>query len=378
MAESWEVRRDVLLEAITLLNLVPSQSGIPSSDFFLVQQDKRPGHIWMCAAGGAVANVHLDGTGTWPFQKPFYLDRRLFTPFITAFPEIKNKYNFEFRKTAEGALRVRCGKPFEDFSAQPSVMGYGEIPALKNPSKLRISDELMALMRCASQYASSEAEAPHLACVYLTPRPKWLEILATNQKIIFCGKHRFSHDIKSVIPFPIQMLSTLQAEGMSRMVWSAPNVFAQFPRGVVWQSVSAQASKNFPADDLRERLNRKQGIKPAFRASAAKFARVVERLSTYLQYVRKEDWVLNISGTKGSDQIFLVSRLPHATINEHLRVLETIDTNFNFDWPLDQLGGLFKFAGTVDSAVECRLEKDAGMSYVTCGPIEMAMSTRRV
>ena len=66
MAGSWEVRRDVLLEAIRLLDLVPSQSGIPSSDFFLVQADSK-GRVWMSTAAGAMANVKLEGTGEWPF-----------------------------------------------------------------------------------------------------------------------------------------------------------------------------------------------------------------------------------------------------------------------------------------------------------------------
>ena len=46
---------------------------------------------------------------------------------------------------------------------------------------------------------------------------------------------------------------------------------------------------------------------------------------------------------------------------------------FKFDWPLDQVAG--KFGGEV---VEVRLEPEAGMSYVKCGQIELAMSTRRV
>lgn len=265
-----------------------------------------------------------------------------------------------------------------DFSAQPSVMGYGDIPKMNSPSKLQISEELLVLMKCAASYAASEAESPHMSCVYLLPTAKYLEILATNQKILFRARYAGTA-VKSAIAFPLPMLGVLEAEGLQKLVLDNPRVFAQFPTGVVWQSISHKAARNFPYEELREKLSHGRKLeRMAFRATAVKFARVVERLSAYLQYVRKEDWVLSISGTKGSEQVFLVSRLPHAVITEHLRVLEPLRGNFNFDWPLDQLGSIFKFASSVEDAIEVKLEPDAGMSFVKCGPIEMAMSTKRV
>lgn len=378
MAGSWEIRRDALLEAIRLLDLVPSQSGIPSSDFFLVTSGT-DGQVWMCTAGGAVANVRLDGTGEWPFQKPFYLDRRIFTPFVSTFRGIKNKNPFEFSKTGNNDLRVRCGRPFEDFSAQPSIMGYGDTPKLAKATKLEIPDGLLALIKCAADYAASEAESPHTSCVYLLPQAKYLEIMATNQKILFRARYKGSKwPVGDPIAFPLPMLSVIGAEGLRKLVWSRPNVFAQFSKGLIWQSTSAQASKDFPEGDIAEMMGRGQKLSVAFRVNAVKFARVIERLSLYLQYVRKEDWVLNITGSKGSEQIFLVSRLPHAIIHEQVRVSEPLVSNFKFDWPLDQLGSLFKFASSGEDAVEVKLEPDQGMSYVKCGPIQVAMSTRRV
>lgn len=331
--------------------------------------------VWMSTAGGAVANVKLDGTGIWPYQKPFYLDRRLFTPFVSTFREIKNKFNFEFSRTEKGDLRVRCGKPFEDFSPQPSVMGYGEVSKLTDASKIVISEDLLVLMKSAASYAASEAGAPHLACVYLLPSKNGLELLASNQKTMFRAKYNGGHTFKQAIPFPPAMLSVIQADGLKELVWSKPSIFARFAKGVVWQSVSAQAERDFPAAEIRDTLIRGKKIAPAFTAKASRFARVMERLSAYLQYVRKEDQVVGITGTKGSETVFLVVRLPNTIIHETLLVSEPVKTAFKFDWPLDQLSGLF--GGEV---VEVRLEPEewAGMSYVKCGLIELALSTRRV
>ena len=372
MAGTWEVRRDVLLEAIRLLDLVPSQSGVPSSDFFMVVPDGEF-KVWMSTAAGAIANVKIDGTGIWPYKKPFYLDRRLFTPFVSTFREIKNKFNFEFSRTENGDLRVRCGRPFEDFSPQPSVMGYGEVPKLTDAAKLVISEDLLALMKSAAGYAASEAGAPHLACVYLIPSKNGLELLASNQKTLFRAKYVGGHSFKEPIPFPPSMLSVIQAEGLKELVWSKPCVFARFAKGVVWQSISAQAERDFPAVEIRDSMIRGRKIIPAFTAKASKFARVMERLSLYLQYVRKEDQVVGISGTKGSETVFLVVRLPNTIIHETLVVMEPLKTAFKFDWPLDQVSGMF--GGEV---VEVRLEPEAGVSYVKCGLIELAMSTKRV
>lgn len=378
MAGSWEVRRDVLLEGIRLLDLVPSQSGIPSSDFFLVEKtDKVAGRVWMSTAGSAVANVHLDGTGDWPFEKHFYLDRRLFTPFVSTFRGVKNKHNFEFLRTTKNDLRVKCGHPYEDFSAQPSVMGYGEKPKLGAATKLAMSEKLLAAMKCAASYSASEAGAPHLACVYVVPTKKGVELYASNQKTLLRVKYLGGHTFKTPIPFPPTMLSAIQADP-SDLVWSKPNVFARFPTGIVWQPISAQAERDFPLDEVRDVLNRgKASEYLAFRAKASRFARVIERLTLYLQYVRKEDWVLNITGTKGSEHLFLYARLPNAVITEHLSIEQPLRSSFKFDWPLDQLSGLFAVSSS-DDVVEVKLEPDAGMSYVKCGMVELAMSTKRV
>ena len=371
------MRRDILLEAIRLLDLVPSQSGIPSSDFFLVVPDGE-WRVWMSTAGGAIATVKLDGTGQWPFQKPFYLDRRLFTPFVSTFRGVKNKHNFEFTTTVKNELRVRCGKPFEDFSAQPSVMGYGEKPTLDKSSKLVISEDLLALMKCAASYAASEAGAPHMACVYVVPNSKGLELLASNQKTLFRAKYLGGHTFKHSIPFPPSMLNVVQAEGLKELVWNRPNIFARFPTGMVWQPISAQAERDFPMTEIQETMIRGRKLVPlAFRAKASRFARVIERLTLYLQYVRKEDWVLNISGTKGSENLFLYARLPNAVITEHLSIEQPLKSSFKFDWPLDQLSGMFAVSSNEDM-VEVKLEPDAGMSFVKCGQVELAMSTKRV
>ena len=101
-----------------------------------------------------------------------------------------------------------------DFSAQPSVMGYGDIPKMNSPSKLQISEELLVLMKCAASYAASEAESPHMSCVYLLPTAKYLEILATNQKILFRARYAGTA-VKSAIAFPLPMLGVLEAEGLA-------------------------------------------------------------------------------------------------------------------------------------------------------------------
>src|SRR5690242_5501401 len=98
----WLVDREILLDAIEVLGLVPSRPGIVTSEYICIKPGKK--FIRMILASEVYGFVDIKGSGKWPFPKNIYIDKRLFDPFINAARNIKSKSNFIFKKTGKNEI----------------------------------------------------------------------------------------------------------------------------------------------------------------------------------------------------------------------------------------------------------------------------------
>lgn len=371
----WGVRREDLVEAVRILDLVPSHTGIPSSDYFCIERVGDNGEVGFKTAAGAVAEIKVKGTGKWPYQKPFYLDRRSFSPFVTIAKEITNKNQFEF--SDQGRLLIKHGSREQSFDQTLNLSGYATLNGLKGLSELTFTDEVIQLMMCASNFAASELQSPNIACVYVMPLKGGIQLLSTNQKILFKAKVKMEHQIQESIPFPVAMIQVMKAEGLKKLTWGEKCIIGKFDMGKVWQMIAE--SGMFPYEEILKILD--EGNKPEylmFRVSGYEFAKVVGRIAFCLQSVRKEDWVLTIKGEKGASALKLLSILPSTTLKEQVETVETIKKEFTIQWPLNMLDPIFQFIGKEDEkrVVEVRLNKNGDFSYIKCGVIEMCVPAK--
>jgi len=369
---SWGVRRDDLLEAIRILDFVPSQSGVPASDFFRVE--KHPtmeSAIQMMVGSGPVAEIQLMGKGEWPVKKPFFLARAEFSHFATFSTESTNKAMFEF--TMDEELKLRHGDRFSKFLPQPSIVGYSQLGALKNHNQLVFSEEAIDLMGCAAECAASELQLPHLGCIMIRPEKTGVELYSTNQKVVFRGKTKLESPLPDSIPFPLGMLNVIRGDGLRSLRWTGDCVVARFPNGKVWQTTVAKAKKEFPKDSIDKMLKAgSQEELRVFRVAGEDFNRIAERLTYYLQSVKKSDWVMTIVGRKGNNRLSIVCRLPHVVFKEQIGCLDMITKDFKLEWPLSMIAPVLSFIGRRSKkALVAGLNKDGQNSYMRCGGIEM-------
>lgn len=374
----WSVRRSDLQEAVRILNLVSSKTGIQSSDFFKIEPLSEAGALSLSTAASAVAEVQIEGNGKWPYKKPFYLERKTFTPFINYPTEIKNKNPFTF--SDEKQLIIRHGERKAEFPSQPSVVGYADFPQNGKMNRLRLTKEVAELMVCAGSCAASELQAPHLACVYMMPiGTDSLRLFATNLKVIFSTKVGLKTSITEPLPFPLGLLDILKADGLKSLRWMNKLVAAWFELGVVWQPVSEVAKKNFPVSDIINSLKvgRKEELL-VFEMSAYKFAKMMERLAYYLQGVRQEDWVLKIRGKKGAEKLEVTAELPQVRFRELMEARTMKD--FSFDWPLFMIEPVMSIIGKEQEKVTLKvsLEKSGMRSHLKCGDIEMVIPSKAI
>lgn len=375
MAKPWEARRDDLVEALRILDLVSSQNN-PSSDFFIVES-ANDGTISMRVAGGSVAEVNIPGSNIWPYEEPFFLDRRLFSPFVSVSKEIKSKQPFQFN--AGDRLVITHGTRKSGYSPQPTISGYGLLGGLRNASKVVLTPEVISLMECAATCAISEKQSPVLACVFLNPTDAGIDIMATNGKVVFKAKANLDTPITSPIPFPIPMMSVLRADGLRSIRWGSNCVVGKFGMGKVWQTVVVEALTQFPVQETLDMMTAGRSRENTlFQASSYRFAKVIERLTAYLQSVKKEDWVMKLSGKKSQEFISITSNMPSSVVREQVKTLGVVNKDFTMEWPLNLVSPVFQFVGAdkEDLALRVGLSSDARTSYVRCGAIEMIVPAR--
>ena len=84
----WEIRRSKLISGLNLLDLIPEKVGLSSSEFFKINGsgDK----ITISVASYIMGEINLVGKGSWKGE--YFIDRRVFLPFIYASKELKNKF----------------------------------------------------------------------------------------------------------------------------------------------------------------------------------------------------------------------------------------------------------------------------------------------
>src|SRR6266404_9357298 len=102
----WEIKREDLLAGLQILDMVPEKLGIPSSEFFWVRG--KGSEVRFSVASYISGEIVIKGKGEWPVHKDFFIDRRVFLPFVYAAREIKNKNLFQFEHKGK-QLVIRHG-----------------------------------------------------------------------------------------------------------------------------------------------------------------------------------------------------------------------------------------------------------------------------
>lgn len=362
----WKIEKEKLKKALAILDLVPPQPGLPSSEFFRIEG--REGRTVWTVASNVTGIIEIIGKGKWPYKEPFYLDRRLFTPFVTV--ETKSKFPFEFKE----GLWVRQGKRKAQFDKQAKISGYGFEPDGKLLEKVNLSEHIKELVYCARDCATEDPITPQLNCVYIQPNGKGTEVYATNQKIVYQGHSKTKAGIKKPIPMPLFLVTLIGHKELQEIHWKEKTMTLQFPKGQIWQTVSSKAAKGFPVESIKENMLKIQNYPLLFTIDSKRFVDILERLAGYLGAVKRQDWVLKLTGEKDNNEIKLSSRVPTGEFREIVKAAR-IFQDFNVEWPFDMVLPVFQYIKTrKESTVEVRSRK--GITYVTSKDVRLAIPER--
>lgn len=371
----WEIRRSRLIAGLDLLNLIPEKVGLSSSEFVWIRGKKDK--ITLSVASYIMGEINLVGKGNWKGE--YYIDRRVFLPFVYASKELKNKNNFIF-EVHKKQLVVKHGNRKAVFDSQKDVHGYGDLRKIMKyeENEIPVSEELQQLLTCGANCAVSDAITPSLNCVYVN-KGIAVEAYAASDKVFFMGVGHTKGKVKESIPFPLFLINLLQEPTLQKISWRGKYIVLQFEKGVIWQSVSQEALKKFPVKEIKKHAKSALTKPVAFLVSGRRFSKKMLRLGYYLQAVRRRDWVVKIEGSRGTSSLVLSTGVPGVKFNEKLEISAKLKKDIKIEWPLDLLENTFKFLAirTRKQGMIVRTDDKRGVSYLTAGNYWLCVTSKK-
>lgn len=382
----WEIRRNRLIEGLKLLDLVQEKVGLASSEFFWIHG--KGDTVTFSVASYIMGEIKLVGEGEWPTDKPLYIDRRVFIPFVYASREIKNKSPFIFKlkkeqgKNRNYTLYVRHGNRKAEFYSQKDVHGYGDLRKImkSKESSVPISDVLQELLQCGKNCAVTDAIVPQLNCVMVSKGKIAIQAAASSDKVFYLGVGNIKNSkIKANIPFPLFLIQLLNENGLKKVSWRGNFIVLEFDKGVIWQPVSQEALSNFPLKKIQKHAKRADKLPISFTVSSRRFTKLMLRLGFYLQALRRKDWVVTIAGKKKDQVVRLSTHISGVKFDERLPLSEPLKKNVKLNWPLDIIEPVFGFLSTKTKKLGMivRTDDEHGVSYVRTGNYWLAITSKQ-
>jgi hypothetical protein len=375
----WEISRDRLLKGLKILDLVPEKVGLSASEFYRMQgkNDK----VIISVASYIMGEITLTGKGNWPTKHSFYIDRRVFTPFVYASLAIKNKNTFQF-EIKDNTLIVKHGSRKAEFISQKNVKGYGSLKKIlkEKESEVPISDNLSELLLCGQNCAVSDSVVPHLNCVYVNKGNIAIEAFAASEKVFYMGVGDSKQGkVKASVPFPLFLIKLLSEETLEKISWRGNYIVLKFEKGIIWQPISAEAVKKFPLRKIQKYAKRADKMPVTFTASSRRLSKLMVRLGYYLQAVRRKDWVVKINGKKNKKLILISTNIAGAKFNEKIVTTDKLKKDVKLEWPLDVLEPVFNFLTTKTKKLGMivRTDEKHGVSYLRVGAYWLAITSEQ-
>lgn len=363
------VKSKELASALEVLGLVPARSGVLPSEMIRLECASNMLYLSLAAESLGRVQVPCPGDkGKWEF----FVDRGMLSPFVLVMKDFyKSESTITFKFDADkqfGKLTIKSGRRTLHCQGCQPVTGYGDLPSIKNAAKLAITSKQGQLMRLASQYATADPTAAHLNCIFLVSKTC---VLTSNQVTVFSAPGKFP----VTIPFPLGMLSALEADQLQEILFTGKVVVASFGFGQIAQTVPVQAAKNFPATQIQKRLVEARKMPKILSISGSSLAGVSERLAAYVAATMRQDVMLRVQSLKGKSSVLSIeAAVPAGSFNERVSA-SVLKAPIDWEWMLHFVLPFVQYAATQKLQIDVRY-KDTGAFHLQAGDAELIMAKK--
>jgi hypothetical protein len=369
----WSIKRDEIINVVEVLSMIPSRPGIITSEFIKVSGKKNK--VKMMMASEVSGYTEIKGNGDWPFEKDIYIDRRLFDPFISAAKNIKSKSDFRFIKSGKKELTIVNGNRKAKLTCADSKAGYEDIGKTTR-HEVKTEKELNTLLIAAKHCAEESTSEPEKNCVYARRSGKNIVLYATTGVLNIRAEVKSKLVLNEPIPLPLFIIDLMANPKLVGVEATKHEVILDFGIGKVWETISVEAKKKFPYKRIDNLIStEKKNSKLAFVVDAKSYGVVIERLAGYLGSVRRLDWVLTLTGKKGSSKLETIIPLGHTMFRDKIKLKKKIAYDFSVDLPFDRVIGVLGVIALTGEKIHWSFDKE-NRSYVKAGNIELLISRR--
>lgn len=361
-----KTKREQLIEALDVLELVPSRPGMAASEYIKITTSGSM--MQMSLASEVLGVVQVPISGKFPCKQPYFLDRRVATPFLRVARDTKShdEINWESLHSTTGkgkrqktyqSLQIQHGRRKAEMATLAEVTGYGDVKIDKHAQQVKLTDDQRAIIKCAFNCASLDPSTPELNCVFITTKGL---VLSYNTVAMMIGK---TTKFKDALPLPLHLLSMLQHDKNPKIFIQKDKVVLQFEEGMIAQTVSSKALKSFPVKSIINKAESIGKIPLAFVVSAAKLFQSMDRFSSYISAVRKQEQVLKLKVKKGHKELVISAIVPNIKLVEELRLQEKAKQDVECEWPLDVILPTMQFIGAQKQDVSIHVNEEKESPY---------------
>ncbi len=369
MSTGWvDIDRDALINTVEVLDLVPQQAGIPTSDYirFTLRKDS----LEMALASVVVGMTRVPGKFApfLPHVSEFFLDRRLFLPFILAGKKRKASFRMGFNPDN---ILVKQGSREALFAMNAeAVNGYGKWTDISTLKEIKLSQELRNMLLASIECATSDPSMPQLNCVYIGDTL----VLASNQTVLFVGKSKKASGMK--FPFPVAIVPLLGSVLVKGVGVEGDKVILDCGCGYLEGMVSAKTKTDFPRKTIESVVEKGSKWPLLANLPADRLHSMFGRFIGYLSGVRREDWLvkLEITGTVVKATV----KINNGKFDESMTLDHPAKLDGTVEWPLDLVAPVIEYMAATGDAISVRTDQAKKTPYLLIGDTVELMVSRKV
>jgi hypothetical protein len=307
-----KIKVEAMKDALKVLNLVPVQSAVKSTEFikFICDGTK----VSLQLAG----NVH--GTADVVVENPcdpfvVFVDRKQLLAFVGP---AKRELLVEFNET----LNIRNGRRRAKLVSSEELKGYTGVEPLEGEKSLKMSDELTTALKLAQKYATEEATRPELNSIHISK--KYGKVMAADGQVLFTADVD-GLTLQTSLPVTLPELIA----GGAQIKVSKLGARILFAEGRILRTFN-ELWKKFPADKMVASMEALADSPEIGTMSAVVATQTIERLVSYVTSRTGETVTAKCTGLAGKPLLSLVVKETYGTFTEKIRLAEDPEQDFEF------------------------------------------------
>jgi len=307
-----KIKVDAMKAALKVLNLVPVQSAVRSTEFIRFACDGSKVNLQLAGNVHGTADVVVEDPSD-PFV--VFVDRKQLFSFVAP---AKRELIIEFDET----LNIRNGRRRAKMVSSEPLKGYSNVEPLEGEKGLKMSDGLTKALKLAQKYATEEATRPELNSIHISK--KHGKVLSADGQVLFAA------DVEGLTlqtSLPVT-LPELISDGAQIKV-SKQGARIIFKEGRILRTFN-ELWKKFPAEKMVASMATLLESVEVGTVSALGASQAIERLVSYVSSRTGETVTATVSGSAGRPLLSLVVKETYGTFTEKIKLAEPPDGDISF------------------------------------------------